>query len=89
MERQLDYRVQYHCEEKNTRSLISRRKACQDKWVLTLSQANTNEKPRHGDLLLPSAVLALLWAGVSAWGCPLGEREDTKTKSWNMFLAAP
>lgn len=47
----LDYRVRYHCEEKNTRSLISRRKACQDKWVLALSQANTNEKPRHGDLL--------------------------------------
>lgn len=38
---------------------------------------------------LTSVVLALLWAGVSAWGCPLGETEDTKTKSWNMFLAAP
>lgn len=44
---------EYHCGEKNTRSLISRTKACQTKWLSALSQKNTNEKPRHGDSHFP------------------------------------
>lgn len=61
----------YHCGEENTRSLISRRKACQAKWFLALSQTNTNEKPRHRDSHFPSAVLVI--PGQAGWWAQQGD----------------
>lgn len=61
----------YHCGEKNTTSLISRRKVCQAKQLLALSQTNTNEKPRHGDSHFPSAVLSIL--GQAGWWARQGD----------------
>lgn len=92
-------RYKYHCGEKNTRSLISRTKACQAKRLSALSQTNTNKKPRHGDSHFPVPCW-LSWGkwagGFISGGTPGGEGshqckqlEDSSSCSLTVGAAAP
>lgn len=74
-----------HCREKNTRSSISRRKTCQTKWLLALSQPNTNEKPMHEGFALPWSSAAGRWHNSVV---SLGGKEGHGSQGWKTSLLA-